>query len=235
VSTALCQRQPFRLRARSFMAFVLAPEPPFANWLAELDEALRRSAGFFAGRPVVLDLTAVKLGRPDLTQLIADLNARDIRILGMEGVSSSLLGLGLPPRLHCGRLEGGTEMLSKQPAGKPSSEQTVKPRSLLLEEPVRSGQSVVFLGGDVTVVGSVASGADIVAGGSIHVYGALRGRALAGANGNAAARIFCSRNEAELLAVDGAYRTADDMEVYLRSQPIQARLEGGTLAITALD
>jgi septum site-determining protein MinC len=217
------------------MAFVLAPEPPVANWLAELDDALRRSAGFFAGRPVVMDLTAVKLGRPDLTQLIANLNARDIRILGIEGGDSSLLGLGLPPRLHCGRLEGGTEMLSKQPGDDPSPERSAKPGSLLLEEPVRSGQSVVFLGGDVTVVGSVASGADVVAGGSIHVYGALRGRALAGASGNAAARIFCSRNEAELLAIDGAYRTADDMEANLRSQPIQARLEGGTLAITALD
>jgi septum site-determining protein MinC len=235
VSTAVCQRPPLRLRARSFMAFVLAPEPPVANWLAELDDALRRSAGFFAGRPVVMDLTAVKLGRPDLTQLITDLNARDIRILGIEGADSSLLGLGLPPRLHCGRLEGDTEMPSRQPSGDPPPERSAKQGSLLLEEPVRSGQSVVFLGGDVTVVGSVASGADVVAGGSIHVYGALRGRALAGANGNAAARIFCSRNEAELLAIDGAYRTADDMEANLRRQPIQARLEGGTLAITALD
>lgn len=235
MSTSGCQRPSLRLRGRSFMAFVLAPEPPIANWLAGLDDALRRSAGFFAERPVVMDLTGAKLGRPDLTQLIADLNARDIRILGIEGADPSLLGLGLPPRLRCGRIEGGIEMSSPRSGGNPAPERSAKPSSLLREEPVRSGQSVVFPSGDVTVVGSVASGADVIAGGSIHVYGALRGRALAGANGNAAARIFCSRNEAELLAIDGAYRTADDMEANLRSRPIQARLEGGTLMITALD
>jgi len=217
------------------MAFVLAPEPPIANWLAELDDALRRSAGFFAGRPVVMDLTGVKLGRPDLAQLIADLNARDIRILGIEGADPSLLGLGLPPRLRCGRIEGGIEMFNTQSGGNSSAERSAKPSSLLLQEPVRSGQSVVFPSGDVTVVGSVASGADVIAGGSIHVYGTLRGRALAGVNGNAAARIFCSKNEAELLAIDGAYRTADDMEANLRSHSIQARLEGGTLMITTLE
>ena len=72
----------------------------------------------------------------------------------------------------------------------------------MIEDPVRSGQSVVFMEGDVTVVGSVGSGAEIVAGGSIYVYGTLRGRALAGATGNARARIFCHRVEAELLAID---------------------------------
>jgi septum site-determining protein MinC len=86
----------------------------------------------------------------------------------------------------------------------------------------------------VTVVGSVASGADVIAGGSIHIYGTLRGRALAGANGNTDARIFCSRNEAELLAIDGAYRTADDVEASLRRQPIQARLNDGMLMITTV-
>ena len=62
----------------------------------------------------------------------------------------------------------------------------------------------------MTVVGSVASGAEIVAGGSIHVYGTLRGRAIAGLLGNARARIFCRRLEAELLAIDGVYSTADE-------------------------
>ena len=67
---------------------------------------------------------------------------------------------------------------------------------------MRSGQSVVFMEGDITVLGSVGSGAEIIAGGSIHVYGALRGRALAGATGDARARIFCHSVEAELLAID---------------------------------
>ena len=86
----------------------------------------------------------------------------------------------------------------------------------MIEDPVRSGQSVVFMEGDVTVVGSVGSGGEIVAGGSIHVYGALRGRALAGATGNGRARIFCHRVEAELLAIDSYYRTADEIGDSLR-------------------
>ena len=101
--------------------------------------------------------------------------------------------------------------------------------SLLIDEPVRSGQSVIFTEGDVTIVGSVASGAEIVAGGSIHVYGTLRGRAMAGSVGNASARIFCRKLEAELLAIDGLYKTAEDMEPQLRGQAVQLWLDGETI------
>jgi septum site-determining protein MinC len=93
---------------------------------------------------------------------------------------------------------------------------------------------VIFPFGDVTVLGSVASGSEIVAGGSIHVYGTLRGRALAGSMGDGRARIFCTRNEAELLAIDGYYRTAEDMDAELRGRAVQACLEGAALRIAAL-
>ena len=78
----------------------------------------------------------------------------------------------------------------------------------------------------MTVLGSVGSGAEIVAGGSIHVYGTLRGRAMAGASGNPRARIFCNKLEAELLAIDGYYTTADDIDQGLRGRPVQAWLDG---------
>jgi septum site-determining protein MinC len=104
-----------------------------------------------------------------------------------------------------------------------------------LENPVRSGQSVIFPHGDITVLGSVASGAEIIAGGSIHVYGTLRGRAFAGSHGNERARIFCSKVEAELLAISGFYRTADDIEARLRSQPIQAWLKGDAMYVAPLN
>ena len=93
---------------------------------------------------------------------------------------------------------------------------------------MRSGQSIIFPEGDVTVLGSVASGAEIVAGGSIHVYGTLRGRAMAGINGNSAARIYCQKIEAELLAIDGYYQTAEEFDAALRDRPAQAWLEGET-------
>ena len=104
------------------------------------------------------------------------------------------------------------------------------PKALIIKTPIRSGQSVFHPHGDVIVLGSVGSGSEIIAGGSIHVYGTLRGRAFAGAPGNAEARIFCRKNEAELLAVDGWYRTAEDMEPSSRGKPIQAFLDNGTSA-----
>jgi septum site-determining protein MinC len=85
------------------------------------------------------------------------------------------------------------------------------------------------------VVGSVASGAEVVAGGSIHVYGTLRGRAIAGSTGNPRARIFCRKSEAELLAIDGWYRTADDLSEGLYGRPIQAWLENDAIMVAALD
>ena len=100
---------------------------------------------------------------------------------------------------------------------------------------MRSGQSVIFPEGDVTVIGAVASGAEIVAGGSIHVYGALRGRAIAGSTGNARARIFCRNFEAELMVINGLYKAADEMGSHLRGRPIQAWLENDAMILTALD
>jgi septum site-determining protein MinC len=109
-----------------------------------------------------------------------------------------------------------------------------RPASLVHEQPVRSGQSVIFLEGDVTILGSVASGSEVVAGGSIHVYGALRGRAIAGSTGDPSARIFCNKLEAELIAIDGLYRTADEMDPQFRGRPVQAWLDGETMSMAPL-
>jgi septum site-determining protein MinC len=106
---------------------------------------------------------------------------------------------------------------------------------LIVSSPVRSGQSISHPEGDVTVVGSVASGAEVIAGGSVHIYGTLRGRAVAGAHGEAQARIFCRRLEAELLAVGGVYITADEMDPNVRSQAVQAWLENESVKIARLD
>jgi septum site-determining protein MinC len=93
---------------------------------------------------------------------------------------------------------------------------------------------VFFPDGDVTVLGSVGSGAEIIAGGSIHIYGTLRGRAMAGMSGNRQARIFCSRIEAELLAIDGFYRTAEDLDATLEGRVVQAWLNGEVLMVAAM-
>ena len=105
---------------------------------------------------------------------------------------------------------------------------------MIVTQPVRSGQSLVFLEGDITVVGSVASGAEVVAGGSVHIYGTLRGRAIAGTMGNGEARIFCRKLEAELVAIDGYYKTAEDMEPEHRGKAVQIWLEGETFKVGTL-
>src|SRR6202040_1518310 len=86
-SSAARQSGSMRLRGRSYLAFALAPEPPIADWLAELDHWLRGSPGFFAGRPAVLDLAAVTLTSPAIAHLISELVDRGIRIMGIEGVA----------------------------------------------------------------------------------------------------------------------------------------------------
>lgn len=224
-----------RFRGRSYMAFVLTPEPPLADWLSELDAWIANSAGYFVGRPVVVNLTGVALSGSGIAHLVSELSGRDIRIMGLEGVDAAVLPPGLPPLLKGGRAVSNLEPVATT-APKPEAAPPPKePASLVLDQPVRSGQLVCFPEGDVTVVGSIASGAEVMAGGSIHVYGALRGRALAGTSGNGGARIFCSRIEAELLAIDGYYRTADELDPMLRGRRAQAWLEGDGLKIAALD
>jgi septum site-determining protein MinC len=233
-ASAEATRQLVRMRGRSYVAFVFTPEIPIVGWLAEIDATLARSPGFFIGKPVVLDLSALDLSRAAITHLVTNLEERNIRVLGIEGVDADKLTTSMPPLLTGGRSCVITRVETPaEPAEKP--EVKAKPNSLLLESPVRSGQSIVFTDGDVTVLGSVGSGAEIVAGGSIHVYGTLRGRAMAGVNGNSSARIYCQKIEAELLAIDGYYQTAEDIDASLRNRPAQAWLQGATMKITPLN
>lgn len=246
-------RHSFRFRGRNFLALVLKPEMPLANWLAELDQWLARSPGFFAGKPLILDLAGLSFARSDIAGLIGELKGRAIRILGIEGADASVLDETLPPLLTGGRTSGSVEAveaIAARPsvteapakdappdasAAAPASASRQQVPSLLIETPVRSGQTVINPDGDVIVLGSVASGAEVIAAGSIHVYGALRGRALAGAYGNENARVFCRRFEAELIAVGGYYKVTDDTESHLRQKPVQAWLSGDELKIASLD
>ena len=221
-------RQLVRLKGRSYLAFVFSPVVPIMEWLQDIDATLARSPGFFLGKPVVLDLSTVDLSGSAIAHLVMSLEKRSIRVLGIEGCDGSRLTQNMPPLLTGGRHAPVQQVEPEKPEVRPPS------TSLLLDTPVRSGQSIVFPDGDVTVVGSVASGAEIVAGGSIHVYGTLRGRAMAGVNGNSTARIYCHKMEAELLAIDGYYQTAEEIPDALRDRPVQALLDGYVMRITPL-
>src|SRR5262249_33351194 len=150
-------RRSMRFRGRSYIAFVLTPEAPVFDWLADLDAWTRRSAGFFVGKPVVLDLAAVELSKDAVAHLVAELQNRDIRIMGIEGMAD--LGPELPPVLKGGRTSGAITALhdSNAAGGKPEADETASAAtaasaaaagaraatsehgSLLLENPVRSG------------------------------------------------------------------------------------------------
>lgn len=234
-------RQATRFVCRSYMAVVLVPEPPIVEWIAEIDQRMKGAENFVRGAPVVLDLNAVTLSKLAIAHLISELEQRDIHVLGLENVDPLSAGKGVPPLLRSSH--GGSAIAEKRVPDESSTDERQmnepdtrkEPAALLLDKPIRSGQSVYFPDGDVTVLGSVASGAELVAGGSIHVYGTLRGRAMAGTNGNPQARIFCRRIEAELLAIDGYYLTADSIDRTLQNGPVQAWLDGDALKIAALD
>jgi septum site-determining protein MinC len=105
---------------------------------------------------------------------------------------------------------------------------------LTVRTPVRSGQVIHAVGGDLVVVAPVSAGAELIADGNIHVYGPLRGRALAGASGNSDVSIFCLGLEAEFLSIAGRYLMADQLPKSSRGKPARAHLEEDGLIITSL-
>ena len=135
---AKATRQPIRMRGRSYVAFTFCPVVPIAGWLEEIDATLARSPGFFVGKPVVLDLSAVDLSQSAIAHLVTSLEQRNIRVLGIEGVDAAHVTTSMPPLLTGGRHCVLTQTEPRKPEAKP------KATSLLLESPVRSGQSVVF-------------------------------------------------------------------------------------------
>lgn len=223
-----------RIRGRSFMAMVVAPEFPFGDWFAALDRQLAGAPGFFADRPVVVDLAGVleAVGPDSFPIVLEGLAARGMKIAGVEGVRPAHLSgtawADLATNLH------GREAPLNPRSGRAEPPVPAHTPSLLIERPVRSGQSVVFEEGDITIVGPVASGAEVIAGGSVHVYGALRGRAIAGLK-TEGARIFCRKLEAEMVGVDQLYRTAENWGPELHGRAVQVRCDRGALRLLALD
>jgi len=119
-------------------------------------------------------------------------------------------------------------------ASAPDAGSAPKPGRMQLAN-VRSGQQLYAENCDLTVMATVGAGAEVIADGSIHIYGTLRGRALAGAQGNTAARIFCRDFHAELVAIAGHYKVLDDVPDNLRGKAVQVWLEQDQIKIAALD
>jgi len=217
----------------------------------DLTAKVQHAPNLFARAPVVLDLSHLP-ELPDL-ETVRDLLAR-IREAGMLPVGLSYgtteneqlaRALNLPlfakfraPYERSGKAAAEPEPLPVEPAARTPVAAPV-PRGdsvigLIHDKPVRSGQQVYARGRDLILTKLVANGAEVIADGSIHVYGALRGRALAGAQGDASARIYCQEFHAELVSIAGQYRVFEDMPQELRGKPVQAWLDGDRLMLARL-
>jgi septum site-determining protein MinC len=214
---------------RDFGLLTLVPELPIFTWLTRFDAA-QDPARAVAG-PAVLDLSKTTLHGPGLRALVQEMHTRGVRVIGLTGLDASQIGdqaAQLPPILS-----GPGAPRPAEPPAPPAPPPAPNPVSLVIEGNVRSGQRVVHPHGDVSVVGTVASGAEILAGGSVHIYGALRGRASAGVGG-AAAQIFCHRLEAELLTINGIILAADDMDARFFGRAVRAVCEGDAISLRDL-
>jgi septum site-determining protein MinC len=178
----------------------------------------------------------------DLAQVLGTMRGLGMQPLAvLDGAladDARLCGLPVLPADVLSEARSG-KAAAAAPAAEPAPEPAPPPAAprptRIVTEPVRSGQQIYAEGGDLIVVQTVSAGAEVIADGCVHVYGALRGRAIAGARGDRGTRVFCRRMEAELLAVAGVYAVADQMQGALRGQPVQASLADGKLKIERLE
>ena len=157
MTKVLTDQRSIRIKGRSFLAVVLSPESPVDQWLERLDDLAARSAGFFLSRPVVLDVSELTLDKAGLKSLLAALTERNVGIMGIEGVRPSMIEPGMPPSLKGGKPASDVEVepvavAAELPEEKPRAAGEIRAvvQSLVINEPVRSGQSIMFPEGDVT-------------------------------------------------------------------------------------
>ncbi|MGO9742196.1 MAG: septum site-determining protein MinC [Roseiarcus sp.] len=222
--------------ARSLLAFALEPTAPLKDWFAALDAWLARSPNFFCSKPVILQMGGLEIGLKEYRALLGDLARRHIRVMAAENAGRTLVGPHLPPVVSGGRVVSVDKLFEEEPTVvAPPAAAPRPPVSFVHDGNLRSGQQIVHIEGDVTVLGRVASGAEIVAGGTVHVYGALQGRVFAGVSGAQDARIFCREARAELLCIGGVYVTAEDMDASFDGRAVEASIDGGKVRIRVLN
>lgn len=212
---------------------------------SQIDTQLKRAPGFFDHMPVLLSIPDAV---PDLTEVSAIIRAAGMVPVGVldpgtqARSAAEAAGLGImasPARGAAAAKTNSSEKAdapasdSPAPAGSApvSHEEPPRTPSRLVTKPVRSGQQIYARGGDLVIATSVSEGAEVLADGHIHIYGALRGRALAGATGDTEARIYCRRFEPDLVAIAGCYKVADAIEEGVRSRAVSVRLENDNLNI----
>lgn len=225
---------------------------------AEMRERVERAPKLFAHAAVVVDLGSLSRCPPaaEVRALWAALQAAGVHPVALGFGTTEIerlsreLGVPLLAKFRA-QYEPAAAAREPAPAEVPAAavaaaEPAPTPREApaparpalaggqVVVHPVRSGQQLYAQGRDLTVCAGVGAGAEVIADGSIHVYGALRGRALAGAQGDEGARIFCREFHAELVAIAGQYKVLDDLPAGVRGRPAQVWLEDGKLRVAEM-
>jgi septum site-determining protein MinC len=192
----------------------------------QLEELIHKNPKFFKHMPIIIDLQKIY-------SLEADINFLEINHLLRK---NGLVPVGIMNG-NAKQITQATEAsLGIMPSVKTSAPKSTKKieRSKIITQPVRSGQQIYAKETDLIVLASVSNGAEIIADGNIHVYGTLRGRAIAGASGDLEARIFCHKLEAELIAISGHYKLQEELNNH-PLESIQIYLKNEQLIIIALN
>jgi septum site-determining protein MinC len=249
----------FELRNATLALVALVLKTTDLTVLAHALEERFGQTPLFDHDPVVIDLSQLDaaVGEIDFGALAGLLRAHRMVPAGVEGGSVAQMeaaleaGLGAtstlvagaprtePPARRDGARAANDAKTAKgataAKAGAPSAESASSVPTLVIDRPLRSGQQVYARGGDLVVMAAVNFGAEVIADGHIHVYAPLRGRAIAGARGNAAARIFSTCMEPQLVAIAGTYRTAETaLADDVLGKPAQVRLDGEMLVVEPL-
>ncbi len=227
------QSAPFQLRGGSFTMMVLKLIDPASDiFFSRLGDKVRLAPNFFRNAAVVLDLDAVPEALDcDFGDIKTRLRDCNLIAVGVQGghkrqheaalrVGLPLVPAGRPTRTDT-RLASGIAQAKLSPS---------RP-ALVINDMVRSGRQIYAPGGDLVVTAMVSAGAELLADGHVHVYGPLRGRALAGLSGDTSARIFCLSLEAEMVSIAGLYRVNEDFEPAIVRKPVQIYLKDGYLCL----
>lgn len=205
----------------------------------QLDAKIRLAPEFFKNSPLVLDVQEINKQKkePDVRAVIALIRKLGLLPIGIRGGNQEqndiAIGLGIPVHSIHAASAAVDAKKSAAPAQAPDEKESSQPGTTMITHPIRSGQRV-YAAGDLIIVAPVSAGTEILAEGNIHVYGTLRGRALAGVQGNDEARIFCYDLQAELISIAGNYKISEDINQSVRGRPVQIYLDNRKLIIKEL-
>lgn len=228
--------EPLPLRASLFPLTILPLKDNNINSLAQaLDAKIAQAPQFFNAAPVVLDLhsyTGETL--PSFADIKALLDARGLKLVGVATANELYKTTAFAHGLALMDPKSSSSSNSAPNPKKPASPEPAAALSKTITQSIRSGQQI-YAENDLIILGAVSPGAEIIAGGNIHVYGKLSGRALAGIRQQVEARIFCREFDAELIAIAGVYQVKEDFDTSRLGQgATQVYLENNHLKVVLL-